>query len=592
MKSKEEIRYIRAKVLPFIKTNRLSKETKWIAGKCAIKGCNNKAMPFHVFCEEHLSGSEDKFGNSLSEINDLASIFGFQHDTVKTESCRDWLQEKVNSFAGFKSPLPDDRVKFVKLFFNIQLYNYQQEFFKAFVSLPEMKNEIVTALFVRQTGKNETIANAICWLLLNYRNMRIGIFAPTEKQAQAIGLQRVRERLTSNKFVRTLIKTDMKDFIALENGSFIRAFTANPNSQIEGFTLNIAVLDESQDITDHIVSHDIVPMLASTNGSLVKIGTAGAKNHFFFSIKRNQERNKFHFQYNYLDVGKERPEYLNFVEAIAEEMGGKETPEFRSQFMNEWVDNIGMFISEKDFANCIIDEKIEDEPHSNCAYVAGLDLAKDMDDAVLTILRLEKSGYSVVIKFYAWQGEKYTDVIKQVESIYHEWRCSAIAVDSTKEDTFGEMLEEMGLNVLRVRFTSENKSNIYKNLLKLIEQQKIVFSNRGSEYKFHLRKLEKQITNLHKEWKNNTLRVYTLSERQHDDYPDSLALACWAGKHASLSFIPERLVAKKPKNNDVSYKLERTFAKEYFNNDKGNSKKDKEMVGWKSIYRVLRRAGF
>ncbi len=584
MKTKEEIHYIRQKVFPNVNKVVLTPnwEKKIAKGLCGHKSCKNPALPFQIFCEEHLEKT-----NSRVEINDLASIFGFTHDTVKTSPCRDWLEEKVNEFAGFPVPLPNCPVKFVKTFFNIALFNYQQPFFKAFVSLPKEKNEIVTALFVRQTGKNETIANAIAFLLLNYRNMRIGIFAPTERQAQAIGLQRVRERLTSNRFVRKLIRTDMKDLIVLENGSFIRAFTANPNSQIEGFTLNVAVLDESQDIRDTIVAHDIVPMLASTNGSLVKIGTAGGKNHFYRSIMANIERGKNHFQNNYLDVGKERPEYLNFVEAIAEEMGGKETPEFRSQFMNEWVDSVLEFISHEMIDEVVVDEIMEVEPNPHSAYVLGVDVGKDFDDTVLTLIRVDKSGYYTVVKFWNWHKTKYTEIAELIAKIYSEWRCSVVGVDSTKEDTFAELLEDKGLNVYRIRFNPENKSNVYKHLLFCFETHKIRFTSRGKEYGWHLRKFTKQITELQKEWRGNTLRVFTINDRYHDDYPDSVAIACYVAKISNLNYLPPPKKKKQITLFNEKFKIERKFAKEYFSDDKKNGKKGEKMA-WENIYRILR----
>lgn len=580
MKDREEIIYIEQKILPFLKNKKIT--NKWRKGICGLPQCSNRALPFQIFCEEHLDRQEDL------GFSDIMSLFGFAQDSVKTKKDQNWLTEKLEKFAGFKVDLPKKPIDFVRTFFNIRLFRYQQGFFLAFISLPEEKNEVLTGLFVRQTGKNETVANAICYLLLNYRNIRIGIFAPTEKQAQAIGLQRVRERLTSNKFVRTLIKTDMKDFIALENGSFVRAFTANPNSQIEGFTLNIAVLDESQDITDHIVSHDIIPMLASTNGSIVKIGTAGAKNHFFSSIERNKERKKNHFEYNYLDVGKERPDYLNFVETIAEEMGGKNTPEFRSQFLNEWVEGVSNFLSKKQFEDCVADIEIETEPQKEGIYVAGLDLAKDFDEAVMVILRSE-GKFVVPVKFYTWQGVSYADVIKDVVGIFKDWHCSAIAVDSTKEETFGEMLEKEGLSVVKVKFTQEKKSNIYKNLLLYFEQKKILMGMKAGDYSFHLRKLEKQLINLQKEWRGSVLRIYTDGSRQHDDYPDALALACWCHKEHALDFYPHKQKTTKNDKNDIWLTPihKREFYLEYKRGKENEFvKKGKKMVGWENLRKL------
>jgi len=223
--------------------------------------------------------------------------------------------------------------------------------------------------------------------------------------------------------------------------------------------------------------------------------------------------------------------------------------------------------------------------------VAGLDLAKDFDEAVLCVLRTNKTKFKIVVKWYSWSGVKYTKVFKEVVKIYQHWNLSAIAVDCTKEDTFADFLVDEGLNVIKCRFNNENKSNIYKNLLLDFENIKILFPNRGSENIYHLRKLKKQILELQKEWKNNLLIVNHLGNRgSHDDYPDALALADFCLKEMAIEYIPKRMKPAKKINDKIDNRMERIFAKEHFGYDKENNKKCKELFTFKNLHNILRRS--
>ena len=75
----------------------------------------------------------------------------------------------------------------------------------------------------------------------------------------------------------------------LSNGSRCRRQTANPRAKIEGSTYHIIVVDECQDADELVIRKSIHPMLASTGGSMVKIGTPGYhKGDFYKAINLNK----------------------------------------------------------------------------------------------------------------------------------------------------------------------------------------------------------------------------------------------------------------------------------------------------------------
>src|SRR6185436_21150052 len=87
-------------------------------------------------------------------------------------------------------------------------------------------------------------------------------------------------------------KLDAKSRVMkLSNGSLCRRQTANPRAKIEGSTYHIIVVDECQDADEMVIRKSIHPMLASTGGSMVKIGTPGYhKGDFYKAINLNKRR--------------------------------------------------------------------------------------------------------------------------------------------------------------------------------------------------------------------------------------------------------------------------------------------------------------
>lgn len=110
------------------------------------------------------------------------------------------------------------------------------------------------------THNTESIASFTGFLLDNYPNMRIGIFTPRIQQAEvsigriSVFFQMNEERL-NNKIVSCT-----KQKIKLSNNSYVSAVSASDQSNIEGLTFDVIILDEAQKVTDYTWSERIVPM--------------------------------------------------------------------------------------------------------------------------------------------------------------------------------------------------------------------------------------------------------------------------------------------------------------------------------------------
>ena len=612
MRTTEEISFILNELLPQIDTstkrNRLVK-TRWRTGKCCYSNsrgqCKSAATDFNVFCKKH---TPKKLIAKIQANGGCIEKYNPQETTAKQEGSFDSTDEKIlidtlNELLGFDripgkavynpgriatlfseqltaskpeldfdstleffGKMVEDRPAFVERMFQIKLRNYQKPFFKAICNLPfSEKPDTLSGLFTRQTGKNETVGLAIATLMCIFDGIQIGIFAPTEKQAKAIGLERVRMRLTSNSVIAEMITRDKDDFIMLSNGSSCRAFTANKTSQIEGFTLHIAFMDESQDIDSHIVAHDITPMLAGVSGSSVKFGTTGRKNHFYKTCKRNADKKNKHFEYHWKDVAKEMPSYKLFVEALIEELGGEESEEFRSQFCNEWLSDGTAFTDIAKLKKLLDNDFIpETEPVEGATYTAGLDLAKQRDRTVLTLLRVKSIAgvnFYYVVRWWDWFGDDYTQQLDEVVEICNEWEVGIIAVDATKEDAFSDFMENEGIAVEKYRMTSQVKSDMYKSYLYAIQRCRIVVPMIGMKQAVHRKRWMNETEALEKEWITGSIMKvnHPSGENEHDDYPDSMAMAIHVSKQIVAGEVLEQL-------DDFSaciYNVETTLKREF-----------------------------
>jgi hypothetical protein len=89
--------------------------------------------------------------------------------------------------------------------------------------------------------------------------MRIGIFTPRIQQAEInVGRTSIFFQMNEEKLNHKIVKCT-KQKIELSNGSYVMAVSGSDQSNIEGLTFDIIILDEAQKITDYTWSERISP---------------------------------------------------------------------------------------------------------------------------------------------------------------------------------------------------------------------------------------------------------------------------------------------------------------------------------------------
>lgn len=502
------------------------------------------------------------------------------------ESLKEWIKSKSITAEGGGIPTSELVAKihvFCELASGVKYYPYQEQFGKRIIrSVLENDGLELTALFARQMGKSETVANTIGGLMIilpqlanlpmfvNDKRLQmfkdgfwVGIFAPSLRQAQTT-YNRLKARIQSPSAMEVLAEfglefsTSNGQTVALTNKSFCTAVSASDGSNIEGDSYKLIVCEECQDISNYKIRKSIHPMGASYNATIVKIGTATTfKGDFYDAIQRNKRdfeskklKIRSHFEYDWRIGAKYNPKYEKYVQKEMYRLG-ETSDEFRMSYCLEWILSRGMFVDidflEKTCGRADLSRVFYDrtKPH-----VAGIDLAKRNDTTVITMVepdwdnpvfdeRNKNSKDNIEDEYKAYrthikdwkqlEGDDYNQQYYDILNYLRNYRVVRIMIDATREESMSDRLRaNLDCEVIGCNFTTI-KSPMYKHLDTEIKSGRSTFpmdeaTKKSREYM----EFAKQMGMLQKDYRGQAMVVSHPPERgAHDDFCDSWALAVY-----------------------------------------------------------------
>lgn len=492
-------------------------------------------------------------------------------------------EEEVASFFGKPTSFDAHNVtakiiSFGKMLTGLSLYKYQEEAVYAIIySVITFSGDVKTMLFSRQSGKSEAMAfviDTLCVLLpalgkiipdLEQFSMgfRVGLFAPQSDQVQTT-YSRSMTRINSANAEMVLSDPDINVYLEstarlqLSNGSYLAGQVASKQSKIESKTYDLVIVEEAQDVDDLIVSKSIEPMLSSTAGTLIKVGTTGMyKNHFWYEIQHNRQldrkildpRIRNHFEYDYKRIIKDRREqyekdhkrfHLNYEADILRKKArwGESSQAFKLSYALIWDLESGMLLTDKEY-NGIINRKLGFQMPSNTDYiVAGLDIGKSPAETVLTVGkvfyeedRFDKP-FKQILYWVALGGMDYEAQHHAIMDAIIEFNISTIYADYTGvgKAVVDRLMYACGeyVDITPYTFTSQSKSDMWFNFVSEIQTRKLIVpANPRVRSTTEYMKFEEQMKNCQKYF-NGAYMVCEKSEGYFDDFVDSCALMCLA----------------------------------------------------------------
>ena len=495
-------------------------------------------------------------------------------------------------------------IEFGKALTGVSLYEYQEQIVYAIIySVITFSGDVKTVLFSRQSGKSEAMAfviDTLCVLLPKlvdffpefeqWKNgFRVGLFAPQSDQVETT-YSRAMTRLNSAN--AEMILNDPSVDVALEssarlqlsNGSFLAGQVASKQSKIESKTYDLVICEEAQDMEDLIVSKSIEPMLSSTAGTLVKVGTTGMyKNHFWYEIQNNRNldrkckdqriRNHFEFDYKAIIIDR-RKQYeidhkrfhLNYEADVArkKQRWGEDSQAFKLAYALIWDLESGMLLTDKEFNN-ILNRRIGTQlPADEDYVVAGIDIGKSPAETVVTIAKVIpdtetfEKPYKQILAWIALGGLDYEAQHQAIMDAIVDYNISTIFADYTGvgKAVVDRLMYACGeyVNIEPYTFTSQSKSDMWFNFVNEIQTKHIIVpANKVVRGTTEFSKFEEQMKNCQKYF-NGAYMVCEKSEGYFDDFVDSAALMCLAG-NADQEVEEEMEVTDNPLYSGVTSQL-------------------------------------
>lgn len=478
------------------------------------------------------------------------------------------------------------------------MYKYQEQMSKRIIrSVLENDGEEITGLFSRQSGKTETIAITVGGLMiilprlanmpmfLNDKRFElfkdgfwVGIFAPSMRQSQ-ITYNRMRGRMNCKEAQAVLSDPDFNlEFstsngttVSLTNGSYCMAISASDNSNIEGETFKLLIMEECQDISNYKIRKSIHPMGAAYNSTIIKIGTPTTfKGDFYETINRNKKKRenggrRNHFEYNYKTVMKYNPRYAKYVEREKERLG-ETSDEFRMSYNLEWIISRGMFV-DIDELEQLCGEDFLERVHSDlkATHVMGLDIGggsdgknkKSADSTVGTVVEVdwdnpvlmdkshdEETNRDIIYMAFNTYIKDWIELSPEIAENYEEqfallieyfkrWNIVRLVCDATREASLSQRIAaNVRFEVVPFVFGVKSKSDLYKHLQTEIKTGRARYPMGEETQKTpEFKKFIEQMGDLQKGYRGADMVVSHPEEKgAHDDYPDSWALAVWGAR--------------------------------------------------------------
>lgn len=482
----------------------------------------------------------------------------------------------------------------------IHLYSYQRLFMRRVIkSIISSEGAVITALQARQSGKSEALASlssSLCIILPAIAKafpddprltqfiagFWIGIFAPKMQQS-AIIYERIRTRadkpeasqIYSDPDIAITVRQSRGDQVSWSNGSLVRAQTASEQSSVEGGTYHLIIVDEAQLVSEKKLNKEISPMLAATNGTLAKIGTANdLRGNFKKSIIYNVEleksggpRNHFEVPYDMAITEKRKafeetgdPKHQLYEKWVAGELkrlgGNIENEEFRQNFRLLWQEaHLGAIDPESLAAAGDYQMEFVEGGFSK-RYVAGLDYGRKRDVTILSIAEVETepiidtravlrpgddTPVYFVKRFVAWYeipGRKWHDILGQVVEALTRYSVDMIYCDGTGiGDPLSEQLAALAPSVTVVPFVMSHIGNdrAYRYYIQEIEAGRMRYvAGEETAKRPEWQEFVHEHSELLKDRVGVLIRCYA-PEGEHDDYCDSGALCCLAATQPAVS---------------------------------------------------------
>tara|TARA_R100000008_G_scaffold10072_1_gene5063 strand:- start:4249 stop:5631 length:1383 start_codon:yes stop_codon:yes gene_type:complete len=411
--------------------------------------------------------------------------------------------------------------KFSEIFLNHKLFDYNQEYV-------DCMERFIVYRSGRQVGKTmstavKTVHFAFFAPLLSdtvKNECVIVIAAPTQNQA-SIMFDRIRSLVIKNEFLQGYVVRNTQTELwlnFLDNSGMskiITRATGETGTGLRGYSPHVIIADECSFIKTDIL-RAFLPSGMATQAKVWLTSTPFSKAGYFYEACQNaRPKNpegmwrEFHVKSIQNPLIKQDPTFIEEIKRLTRE-------EYTQEVEGEFLD-----IGDALIPNSLITEAISDgRPRGNVRYYMGVDVARTgRDETVYTVIKVDDDDVVFVESVEAESQSNVVEVAGKIQDMVRDYRIETVFIDETGlGGGLVDLCRERRVPTRGVIFSLQEKADMYKSLRLLFENHKIKLKQ--------VNKLVYQLSYLRREYTETGLMK--IKSDEHDDYPDSLVLACRA----------------------------------------------------------------
>jgi hypothetical protein len=343
------------------------------------------------------------------------------------------------------------------------------------------------------------------------------ILAPTQRQSSEL-FKRVKDLIGASP-KNWGVERETQTIIEFENDSRIICLPAGSDGHnIRGYTADYIICDEAAFIEDSIFSSVLLPMLATTNGTLALASTPFGKSGFLYDEAWTGE--DWHLTHV---PSSESP--LVDSEFIAEQRETLSRTEFRQEIEGEFVSSAAAFF-DRDVLRAATGS---DSAFTGKNVVLGADIARHGSDRTV-IVPMDGNGTINGDAMVSDPELNLTDAVNHITRLYNRYDCRSVVIDETGVGAGPvEMLEDdLGERVVTgVKFTISKKQSMYNALKSDLENRSVTLPDH--------RRLQREFKELEYELTRGGKTKIHHPSGGTDDHPDAVCLAAHGRRQSNTS---------------------------------------------------------
>ena len=397
----------------------------------------------------------------------------------------------------------------------------------------------------RGWGKSLVFSRKNLWLLYTKPKVESLIISSTQRQSM-IMFDYCYSTIRANPLLKDMIQRPGTTHTAIKLkpplGGRIIALPCSKD-KLRGYHPDYVFIDEASIVPGEMITSEIMMMLTKPNASLVMSGTPMGSDHVFRKAFLDTKRYSVHHYASYQSPLVSQTQLDEWKEVMTQE-------EWQREVEGIWVEATHTFfpmdlivscvdpeLGNPDSPNAYIEdiEKVTPEQKLRGPYYAGLDLGKQVDYSVLSVVQKSYSGeLRLVHKRQLPSGTNYPEVIGYIARAQQVFNFEGLYVDKgCIGDAVIDELNNIQIPAVEgVFFTDTQKENMLNNLKLLMEKKLLKIA--GDDKTLIAQINEQQYEYLQPKTAQERIHLkFWHPHGRHDDQLMALALACKAATNAA-----------------------------------------------------------